>query len=78
MMKAFLQGQGQWRNMQKPWPQLLFPPKTVTKTDSDSAPVTTEEPDTSQDSVNKDEVEDWEEKNDKAIGNITLRLHHAV
>ena len=28
MMKVFLQGQGQWRNMQKPWPVALYPPKT--------------------------------------------------
>ena len=78
MMKAFLQGQGQWRNMQKPWPALQYPPKTVTKTNSDGDPVTVEEPDTSQDPVNREEVDDWKELNDKAIGNITLRLHHAV
>ena len=67
-MKSFLMSQGQWRVLSCPCPKDITVDKDGNTLASDAMP--------SDEDVenNKDKIEDWEDDNQKAVGNIMLRL----
>ena len=67
-MKSFLMSQGQWRVLSRPCPRDIT-------LDSRGAPLTGDQaPSDEEISANKDKIEDWEDDNQKAVGNMMLRL----
>ena len=67
-MKSFLMSQGQWRVLSRPCPRDIT-------LDSRGAPLTGDQaPSEEEISANKDKIEDWEDDNQKAVGNMMLRL----
>ena len=78
-MKNYLLSQGQWRNtIIKPFPKKIYPQKEVTTKGPDGGDVVTQVDDLSQSHLNYDDIESWIENNDKARGNIMLRLHNVI
>ena len=67
-MKSFLMSQGQWRVLSHPCPRDITIGKDGNALASDQMP---SEEDAE---VNKEKIEDWEDDNQKAVGNIMLRL----
>ena len=67
-MKSFLMSQGQWRVLSRPCPRDIT-------LDSKGNVLTGEEAPSDEDiAVNKEKIEDWEDDNQKAVGNMMLRL----
>ena len=67
-MKSFLMSQGQWHVLSRPCPVDI----TV---DSRGNTLTGEDAPSDDDiAANKEKIEDWEDDNQKAVGNIMLRL----
>ena len=67
-MKSFLMSQGQWCVLSRPCPADI----TV---DSRGVVLTGENAPSEEDvAANKEKIEDWEDDNQKAVGNIMLRL----
>jgi len=79
-MKNYLLSQGQWRNaIIKPFPEKVYPQKEVTtKGPNGGEDVITLVDDLSQHHLNYDNIERWIKNNDKARGNIMLRLHNVI
>jgi len=79
-MKNYLLSQGQWRNtIVKPLPERIFPQKEITtKGPEGGDDIVTLVDDLSQTPLNYDDIESWIENNDKARGNIMLRLHNVI
>jgi hypothetical protein len=69
-MRSYLMSQGQWRTIQKSEPTFEVWPKTEALYDAENALITPAQ----EASDNQDEVDAWAEANDKALGNILLRL----
>ena len=65
-MKSYLQNQGYWRKMNKPCPKLTKSAEATSESASDEV------------IGNEEEIEAWEENNDKAVGSIHLRLFHTL
>ena len=72
-MKSFLMSQGQWKCVKKPF-QPSPAPKASSSKRSGEDPADVPVPDDDDDKAR----EAYEELNDKAIGNIRLRLHHTI
>ena len=67
-MKSFLMSQGQWRVLSRPCPVDIT-------LDSKGNTITGENAPSDEDiAANKEKIEDWEDDNQKAVGNIMLRL----
>ena len=67
-MKSFLMSQGQWRVLSRKCPADIT-------LDSRGVAITGENAPSDEDvAANKEKIEDWEDDNQKAIGNIMLRL----
>jgi len=81
-MKNYLLSAGQWRQMAKARPEPDYPyiDVEVPVTDSKGKPTTEirSKPDFMQDPKNQAEIDSWDNNNDKARGNIMLRLHSVV
>jgi len=79
-MKNYLLSQGQWRNaIIKPFPKRIYPQKEViTKGPEGGDDVVTLKDDVTQNPLNYDDIESWIENNNKARGNIMLRLHSVI
>jgi len=78
-MKNYLLSQGQWRNaIVKPLPKERYPQVEVRTKQSDDTTVTTFMDDRSQEATNQEDIEMWIKNNDKARGNIMLRLHLVI
>ena len=74
-MMNYLLSQGQWRVIANKFPAPEYESTiTVTKTDADGTHTETI-PDTSKPPVNQSEITSWFDTNDRALGNIMLRLH---
>ena len=67
-MKSFLMLQGQWRVLSCPCPKDITVDKDGNTLASDQMP---SEEDAE---ANKEKIENWEDDNQKAVGNIMLRL----
>ena len=67
-MKSFLMSQGQWRVLSCPCPRDITVDKDGNTLESDKMPKD-EDVD-----ANKEKIEDWEDDNQKAVGNIMLQL----
>ena len=67
-MKSFLMSQGQWRILSRPCPMDITINKDGNPLESDKMP--------SESAVeeNKEKIENWEDDNQKAVGNIMFRL----
>ena len=67
-MKSFLMSQGQWRVLTRPCPRDITLDKNSVELESDKMP--------SQESIdeNQDKIEEWDNDNQKAVGNIMLQL----
>ena len=67
-MKSFLMSQGQWRVLTRPCPRDITLDKNGVELESDKMP--------SQESIdeNQNKIEEWDNDNQKAVGNIILRL----
>ena len=65
-MKGFLMSQGQWHVLSRPCPRDITLDKDGIKLESDKMP--------SAESIeeNKDKIEEWDNNNQKAVGNIML------
>jgi len=78
-MKNYLLSAGQWRQMakEKPEPDYPYHDIEVPITGSDGKPDTeiVSKVDFSQDPKNQSEIDSWDNNNNKARGNIMLRLH---
>ena len=71
-MKSFLMLQGQWCVLSCPCPYDIT-------LDKDSKPLDESAlPDQEKIDVNREKIEDWEDDNSKAVGNITLHLSPAI
>jgi len=79
-MKNYLLSQGQWCNaIIKPLPDRFYPQKEViTKGPEGGDDIVMLKDDLSQTPLNCDDIESWIENNDKARGNIMLRLHTVI
>ena len=67
-MKSFFMSQGQWRVLSRPCPRDI-------SLDKDGRPLESDRMPSEEDlETNKDEIEMWEDDNQKAVGNIMLRL----
>ena len=67
-MKSFLMSQGQWRVLSRPCPRDI----TI---DKDGNPLASDQMPSDEDvETNKEKIENWEDDNQKAVGNIMLRL----
>jgi len=79
-MKNYLLSQGQWRNtIIKTLPKRKYPQiEVVTKNPSGGDNIITFKDDLSQDPLNFEDIKSWIENNDKARGNIMLRLHSVI
>ena len=67
-MKSFLMSQGQWHVLSRPCPRDIT-------LDSRGIALTGDQVPSDEDiTVNKEKIEDWEDDNQKAVGNIMLRL----
>ena len=67
-MKSFLMSQGQWRVLSRKCPDDIT-------LDSKGNTITGEDAPSDEDvAANKEKIEDWEDDNQKAVGNIMLRL----
>ena len=71
-MKSFLMLQGQWHILSCPCPYNITLDKDSSPLESNKMP--------SQDKINENQekIEDWEDDNSKAIGNITSRLSPTI
>ena len=67
-MKSFLMSQGQWRVLSRPCPRDISVDKNGNTLESDKMPKDEDL------EVNREKIEDWEDSNQKAVGNIMLRL----
>ena len=79
-MKNYLLSQGQWHGaIMKPLPSTIFPQKEViTKGPEGGDDIVTLVDDITQTPINFDDIETWIDNNDKARGNIMLRLHNVI
>ena len=79
-MKNYLLSQGQWCGaIMKPLPSMIFPQKEViTKGPEGGDDIITLVDDITQTPLNFDDIETWIDNNDKARGNIMLRLHNVI
>ena len=71
-IKSFLMSQGQWHVLSCPCPYDITLDKDGNPLKSDKMP--------NQDKIdkNQEKIENWEDDNSKAVGNITLRLSPAI
>ena len=71
-MKSFLMSQGQWRVLSRPCPYNITRDKDGNELKESELP--------NQDKINENQekIEDWEDDNSKAVGNITLRLSPTI
>ena len=67
-MKSFLMSQGQWCVLSRPCPRDITINKDRIPLDTDKMPADSEIEE------NKEKIKNWEDDNQKAIGNIMLRL----
>ena len=67
-MKSFLMSQGQWRVLSRPCPRDISVDKNRNTLESDKMPKDEDL------EANREKIEDWEDSNQKAVGNIMLRL----
>jgi len=75
LMMNYLLSQGQWRVIANKFPAPEYKSTiTVTKTDAEGTHTETI-PDTSKPPTNQSEIPSWFDTNDRALGNIMLRLH---
>jgi len=74
MMMNYLLSQGQWKVIQNKFPTPDYETKTITVKQGETE--TTE--DTSKSPKNQSEIDIWFDTNDKALGNIMLRLHPTI
>ena len=65
-MKSFLMSQGQWRVLSRPCPRDISVDKNGNPLESDKMPKDEDL------EVNREKIEDWEDSNQKAVGNIML------
>ena len=79
-MKSYLLSQGQWHNtIIKPLPDRIYLQKEVIiKGPEGGDDIVMLKDDLSQTPLNYDGIESWIENNDKARGNIMLRLHNVI
>ena len=78
-MKNYLLSQGQWRNtIVKPLPIERYPQVEIQTKQSNNTTVTTLTDDKSKGPLNQEEIDQWIDNNDKARGNIILRLHNII
>ena len=80
-MKLFLLSQGQWRVISKPAP--VFEATTTAASASTSGKKKDAEEDEPVEELtvttdNQEVIDEFEDLNDKAVGNIRLRLHHTI
>ena len=74
MMMNYLLSQGQWKVIQNKFPAPDYETKTVRVKEGETE--TTQ--DTSKPAKNQSEIDLWFDINDKALGNIMLRLHPTI
>ena len=67
-MRSFLMSQGQWRVLSRPCPRDITVDKDGQTLASDKMPSDSDV------AENREKIEDWEDDNQKAVGNIMLRL----
>ena len=78
MMMNYLLSQGQWKVITNKFPAPDYESTTtVTKTDSEGTHTETIA-DTSKPAKNQSEIDSWFDINDRALGNIMLRLHPTI
>jgi len=78
MMMNYLLSQGQWKVITNKFPAPDYKTTTtVTKTDSEGTRTETNA-DTSKPTRNQSEIDSWFDTNDRALGNIMLRLHPTI
>jgi len=78
MMMNYLLSQGQWKVITNKFPAPDYESTTtVTKTDSEGTHTETVA-DTSKPAKNQSEIDSWFDINDRALGNIMLRLHPTI
>ena len=74
MMMNYLLSQGQWKVIQNKFPAPNYKTKTIRVKEGETE--TTQ--DTSKPAKNQSEIDLWFDINDKALGNIMLRLHPTI
>jgi len=74
MMMNYLLSQGQWKVIQNKFPAPNYKVKSVVIKQGETG--ATE--DTSKPPKNQSEIDSWFDINDKALGNIMLRLHPTI
>ena len=67
-MKSFLMSQGQWRVLSRPCPRDITLDSRGVVLTGDGAPSDEDI------AANKEKIKDWEDDNQKAVGNMMLRL----
>ena len=67
-MKSFLMSQGQWRVLSRKCPDDITIDSKGNTITGDNAPLDEDV------AANREKIEDWEDDNQKAVGNIMLRL----
>jgi len=78
MMMNYLLSQGQWKVITNKFPAPDYETTTtVTKTDSEGTHTETV-PDISKPARNQSDIDSWFDTNDRALGNIMLRLHPTI
>jgi len=78
MMMNYLLSQGQWKVITNKFPAPDYETTTtVTKADSEGTHTETV-PDISKPTRNQSEIDSWFDTNDRALGNIMLRLHPTI
>ena len=82
LMTSFLMSQGQWRILQKACPILVTKKKEEVMTGeeegSSTSPPKPKPLIKIVETTEESDIEEWEDLNSKAIGNIRLRLHHTI